>query len=61
MVEFTLLMVTFLSSNGPLKTSSVLFLNSGNSSKNKIPKCAKLISPGLGILPPPIMATGEMV
>ena len=37
-VEFILLIVTFPSSNGPLKTSKVVFLNSGSSSKNNTPK-----------------------
>lgn len=44
-VALTLLIVTFLSSNGALITSNVCLLNSGNSSKNNTPKCAKLISP----------------
>lgn len=60
-VELILLIVTLPSSTGPLKTSKVLFLNSGSSSKNNTPKCAKLISPGLGILPPPIIDIGELV
>lgn len=37
-LAFTLLIVTFLSSSGPRKTSKVFLLNSGNSSKNKTPK-----------------------
>ena len=41
------------SSKGPRSTSNVFLLNSGNSSKNNTPLCAKLISPGFGILPPP--------
>ena len=53
-LALTLLIEINLSSNGPLSTSKVSFLNSGNSSKNNTPKCAKLTSPGLGILPPPI-------
>nr|DAL06059.1 MAG TPA: hypothetical protein [Caudoviricetes sp.] len=31
----------------------MFLLNSGSSSKNRTPLCAKLISPGFGILPPP--------
>ena len=58
---FALLIVTFPSSSGPLNTSKVLFLNSGISSKNNTPKCARLISPGFGILPPPIIEIGELV
>ena len=50
-----------LSSNGCRSTSSTFLLNSGNSSRNKIPLCAKLISPGWGKLPPPTMAVCEMV
>ena len=53
--------MTSLFSKGPLKTSNVCLLNSGSSSKNKIPKCAKLISPGLGIIPPPIIEIGDVV
>ena len=49
----TLLMFIVPSSNGPLNTSKVFLLNSGNSSKNSTPLCAKLISPGFGIFPPP--------
>ena len=37
MEELILLIVTNLSSKGPLKTSKVDLLNSGNSSKNKTP------------------------
>lgn len=50
---FTLLIFIIESSSGPLKTSNVFLLNSGNSSKNNTPLCAKLISPGFGIFPPP--------
>ena len=39
--------LTFLSSNGCLKTSRVSLGNSVNSSKNKIHLCAKLTSPGV--------------
>ena len=37
-LAFTLLIVTILSSKGPRKTSNVLLLNSGSSSKNNTPK-----------------------
>lgn len=49
MVVFNLLIVTFLSSNGTLSDSKAFRLNSGNSSRNNTPKCAKLISPWLWI------------
>ena len=51
----------FLSSRGWRSTSRVCLLNSGNSSANKIPLCARLISPGMGLVPPPTRATSEMV
>ena len=54
-------MVTTLSSKGARNTSNVFLLNSGSSSKNSTPKCAKLISPGFGILPPPTKEVAEMV
>ena len=57
----TLLIVTTLSSKGPLKTSNVFLLNSGSSSRKSTPLCARLISPGLGILPPPIIETPDIV
>ncbi len=53
MLEFILLIVIFPSSNGIRSSSNISLLNSGNSSKNNTPKCAKLISPGFGIRPPP--------
>ena len=56
-----LLIVTTLSSKGPLKTSNVFLLNSGSSSKNNTPLCAKQISPGFGILPPPTRDIGDIV
>jgi len=43
-------------SNGSRSTSSTLRSNSGSSSKNSTPKCAKEISPGLAWLPPPTRA-----
>ena len=42
-------------------TSKTVRLNSGNSSKNSTPLCAKEISPGCGIVPPPTNATSEIV
>lgn len=42
-------------------TSKTVRLNSGNSTKNKIPLWAKEISPGCGKLPPPTKATSERV
>ena len=58
---FALDISTCLSSNGNLNTSSELLLNSGSSSKNNIPLCAKLISPGFASFPPPISATFDAV
>ncbi len=58
---FALEMVTFLSSKGCRITSNTALLNSGSSSKNSTPLCAKEISPGLGIPPPPTKATSEIV
>ena len=43
------------------RTSNTPLLNSGNSSKNKTPLCARLISPGWGKLPPPTIATCDIV
>ena len=45
--------VTVPSSSGWRSTSSVRRLNSGSSSRNSTPLCARLISPGVGVLPPP--------
>ena len=42
-------------------TSKTERLNSGNSSRNKTPLCAKEISPGCGLDPPPTKAISEMV
>ncbi len=53
--------VTFPSSTGCLKSSSTRLLNSGSSSRNKTPWWARLISPGLGIRPPPINPASEIV
>ena len=50
-------MVIFLSSNGCRKLSSIDLGNSGISSKNRTPLCARLISPGKAFEPPPITET----
>jgi len=47
------LIVTSPSSSGWRSTSRVRRLNSGNSSRNSTPLWARLISPGVGMLPPP--------
>ncbi len=47
------LMVTTLSSMGWRMTSRTRVPNSGNSSKNKTPRCAREISPDFGMFPPP--------
>lgn len=44
--------VTRWSSSGWRKTSRTLRSNSGNSSRNSTPWCAKLTSPGRGTAPP---------
>ncbi|MPM36337.1 hypothetical protein SDC9_82932 [bioreactor metagenome] len=56
LVYFTLETVTTPSSIGCLNASKVLLLNSAISSRNKTPLCAKDISPGIALLPPPIKA-----
>jgi hypothetical protein len=45
--------VTLPSSNAGRITYKIERRNSGNSSKNKIPMCAKLTSPGARLLFPP--------
>ena len=53
-VEFSArLIVTWPSSSGWRSTSSVVRLNSGSSSRNSTPLWARLISPGVGVEPPP--------
>ena len=47
------LIVTTPSSSGCRNTSSVVRLNSGNSSRNSTPLWLVVISPGVGTLPPP--------
>ena len=49
------------SSSGCRRTSSTCRLNSGISSRNSTPWCARLISPGRGCCPPPTSATSEIV
>src|SRR3989338_7510332 len=48
---------TILSSKGWRRDSITLFSNSGNSSKNKTPRCASVTSPGFGYVPPPMSET----
>src|SRR3989344_4301374 len=48
---------TILSSSGWRRDSITLFSNSGNSSRNKTPRCASVTSPGLGYVPPPTLET----
>ena len=52
--------VMVLSSKGWRRSSSTLRLNSAISSKKRTPLCAKLISPGLGEVPPPTRAGIEI-
>ena len=53
--------VILRSSNGWRSTSRTLRDSSGISSRKRTPLCARLISPGCGLLPPPTNATCEMV
>ena len=53
--------VTSPSSRGWRRTSSTSLRNSGSSSKNSTELCARLISPGLGVVPPPAIAAAETV
>ena len=48
--------VTCPSSNGCRNVSSTVRANSGSSSRNNTPRCARLTSPGRGTVPPPINA-----
>jgi len=48
-------------SSGSRSTSSTRRSNSGNSSRNSTPRCASVISPGRGLLPPPTSAAPEAV
>ena len=55
-------MVTEPSSSGPRNISRTSRGNSGNSSRNSMPLCARLTSPGRGVpMPPPISPASEMV
>ena len=54
-------MLIMPSSKGCLNDSRVERGNSGSSSRNKTPQWAKDISPGCGLLPPPIKPTLEVV
>ena len=54
-------METTLSSIGCLRLSNTERGNSGNSSKKRTPRWASVISPGLGLEPPPISPTSEVV
>ncbi len=54
-------MVTWPSSSGWRSTSRLRRLNSGSSSRNRTPLCARLISPGVGVLPPPTMPASLIV
>ena len=55
------LMVTTLSSMGWRSTSSTAWPNSGSSSRNSTPRWLSVISPGLGMRPPPTSPAFEMV
>ena len=46
-------------SSGSRSDSSTARLNSGNSSRNNTPRCARLTSPGRACGPPPMMALAE--
>ena len=49
------------SSRGWRNTSSTALGNSTISSKNRTPRCARVISPGFGLLPPPIIPFADAV
>ena len=48
-------------SRGSRSTSSTRRSNSGSSSRKSTPRCARLISPGRGMVPPPISPASEIV
>ena len=50
-----------IASIGSRSDSSTRRLNSGNSSRNRTPLCARDISPGLGSVPPPTRAAADAV
>jgi len=52
--------VTTPSSIGCRRPSIVFFRNSESSSRNRTPLCARLICPGLGIVPPPTSPASEI-
>ena len=54
-------MVTLPCSKGCRNTSRLRRLNSGSSSRKSTPLLARLISPGVGMLPPPTIPASEMV
>ena len=49
------------SSSGWRSASTAVRLNSGSSSRNSTPRCASVISPGIGRAPPPTSPCGEIV
>ena len=60
-LPYVLAICISLSSSGCRRISSAPLRNSGSSSINKTPRCAREITPGLGILPPPASACSEIV
>lgn len=54
-------MVIIPFSSGWRRISSTERGNSGNSSRNNMPRCASDTSPGFGIRPPPVRATADAV
>jgi hypothetical protein len=60
-VDFARDMVMILSSSGYLRTSRILRLNSGSSSRNRTPLWPSDISRGCGNVPPPTSATSVIV
>ena len=60
-VPFARATVILFSSNGSRSDSMTRRSNSGNSSRNKTPRCARVASPGRGFVPPPIMETCDDV
>ena len=52
-------MLILPASSGSRSASRTSRLNSGNSSRNRMPLCASDTSPGRGTLPPPTRATDE--
>ena len=60
-VECAREIVTCLSSSGWRSVSSTARGNSGSSSRKSTPWCARVISPGLGTMPPPMTAVDDAV